>query len=105
MNNFHDLLGMVDASQGKPVPNRVILCQCLLNILPKFTSVAQLVHIANDVKGISGSGQSYIDSVVRLQETNNASLVTSHQRKENNVVLFSLEVIHHTDLHILTDRI
>jgi len=66
---------------------------------PQFALFFQKADVTDAIKTFLGSRQCDADAVFCLEETDLAFFITSHERQQNDVVFFALEVVHRTDSH------
>lgn len=90
-------LRVVLATEAEGWPYLVVLSKGMDDPAPQG-HLGKHLHVPNAVHALLGPGQGYADAVGYLEEAHLALLVASHQREENDVILFPLVLVHHMDL-------
>lgn len=84
---------MILTAEGQSISNLVLLSQGVEDVAPQF-DLSQHFTVANTVKPFLGTRQGYTDTVGNVQKANFTLSVAADQRQQDNVVLFSLVLVH-----------
>lgn len=90
----HLLIRMILTAQGQSIPNLVLLPQGEEDVAPQF-DLSQHCTVANTVEPFLGTRQGHADAIGNVQKANFTLQVAADQRQQDNVILFSLVLIHH----------
>lgn len=92
----HLAIWMILTAQGQSIANPVIFPQGADDVAPQF-DLSQHCTVANTVKTFLGTRQGYTDPVGNVQKANFALWIAADQRQQDNVILFSLVLVHNMD--------
>lgn len=92
--SFYLSIWMILTAQGQSTPNLALLLQGVEDVTPQF-DLAQHRTVANTVESFLGTRQGYADAIGNAQKANFTLFVAADQRQQDNVVLFSLVLVHY----------
>lgn len=87
---------MILTAQGQSLANLAFFHQGAENVAPEF-DFPQHCTVANAEQTFLCTGQGYTDTIGDVQKASFPLRVTSNQRQQDNVILFSLVLVHHMD--------
>lgn len=85
---------MILTAQGQSFPNLVLFPQGGEDVAPQFDLFKHFT-VANTVKAFFCTRQGYTDPIGNVQKANFTLWVTADQRQQDNVILFSLVLVHY----------
>lgn len=90
---------MVLAAQCEGKAQTPRLHQVSTDLLPEAAGLTQQAHVSSYVEAVLGAGQSYTHTVVSSQESSVPFGIASYQRKKDDLVFLTLEVVNHSNSH------
>lgn len=87
------------AREGQRFPHVPTLFHVTDYPAPQFAIFFQQTDITDAEETFLGPGQRDANSVFSLKEADFPLFIASNERKQNDIVFFSLEVVHGTDSH------
>lgn len=91
-------IGMILTAQGQSIPDLVLFPQGVEDVAPQF-DLFQHCTVTDTVKAFLGAGQGDADAIWNAQKPNFAFGVAADQRQQNDIVLFTLVLVHHMNLN------
>lgn len=91
--SFNLSIWMILTAQGQSFPNLILFPQGTEHVFPKL-DLTQHGTVANTVKTFLGTRQGYTDPIGNVQKANLILWVAADQRQEDNIILFTLVLVH-----------
>lgn len=92
--DFYLSIWMIMTAQGQSLPNLVLRPQGVEDVTPQL-DFSQHCAVADAVKAFLCTRQGYTDAIGNVQKANFTLPVASNQRQQDNIILFSLVLVHH----------